>query len=176
MTAREITNVVLRLLGLIWVAGAALTMPQFFWLDASTPQSKHLVIGSALSALLWLMFGLVVIVSSRTIADWLVGPGEALSIAATPRELQEIGLSLLGVYFGVGALGRLAGLVYIFARQDAVGVRIESAWAVYPERIVTTAVELLLAIALFLGSHGIANLWARMRSRARDKSGSSAGV
>src|SRR5712672_3524879 len=64
------------------------------------------------------------------------------------RDTQAVALSVLGCYFAIGAIPRLAG-VGLFG----VG-RIE--WV--------AVIQLVLGVALFFGARGVARLWAAARS------------
>ena len=91
----------------------------------------------------------------------------SLSVAATSRELQEVGFSLLAIYFGLGAVSRLAGLIYQFARirpiddQSSFSQLAERT----PQNLVSTAVQLLAWVVLFFGARGLASFWRRVRGR-----------
>lgn len=103
-----------------------------------TPRAVSLL---AIVAILIVVFlGLALIVLRDRISGWLFSSARGRGL---PPEIQAVALSVLGVYF---ILDSIPGIML----QG--GVR----WA--------SVVQALLGTALFLGAHGIAAVWSRLRT------------
>lgn len=70
-------------------------------------------------------------------------------------------------YFGLGALARLAGLMYQFARAAPVDnqSRFTELAQRSPENLVSTTAQLIVCILLFFGSRNLASFWLRVRGK-----------
>ena len=170
MTARKFVSIVLRLWGALWALRAIIAFPGvlFFAAQTADSHSRHIILGNTVVELVWLVLGCVLFVKNEQIGAALFPDlqGE-LSIAATSSELQEVGFSLIAVYFGVGAISRLAGLIYQFARATPFDdqSRFSRLAERNPEALVTTGAQLLVCLMLFFGSQALAGFWRRVRSR-----------
>jgi hypothetical protein len=168
MTARTLVSILLRLWGALWALGAILSFPRvlLFAAQAGDSHSRHLMLGNAVIEFVWLVLGFVLFIKNEQIAAALFPTLEGeLSISATSSELQEVGFSLLAIYFGVGAVARLAGLIYEMARASPFDDRSRFSELAQrnAESLVSTAAQVLVCILLFFGSHGLAALWRRVR-------------
>ena len=148
MTAKQLANVILRLLSAVW--------------------TLSVLLGNVLVEIVWLIVAIIVFFNSEQIANFLfAGNAEQLSIAATARQLQELGFSLIAVYLGVSAAGRVTSLIYEFIRvePDMDESRIAYLARTRTENLASAAVQLIVCIALFFGSKALARFWARLRAR-----------
>jgi len=58
MTAKQIVNIVLRLLGALWALSAIISLPDLLqFASAADEQTRRLTLGNALSTLVWLIIG-----------------------------------------------------------------------------------------------------------------------
>ena len=166
MTAKQIVNIVLRLLGALWALSAIISLPDLLqFATAADDQTRRLTLGNALSTLVWLIIGAAMFFKSEQIASALFPDTDRLSISATSDELQQVGFSLLSVYFGIGAIATLAGLIYVAIRNEPMDEsRLGYLWRLNPEHLVSAAAQLVVCIALFFGSKGLSRLWRRVRA------------
>src|SRR5437016_948888 len=123
MTAKQIVSIILRLWGALWALGAIISFPGVivFAAQAVDSQSRRIMLSNGIVELVWLVLGCVLFLKNEQIAAALFPNLEGeVSISATWRELQEVGFSLLAIYFGLGAVSHLAGVIYQFARSAPV--------------------------------------------------------
>ncbi len=167
MTAKQIANVALRLLGALWILSAIVSLPNLLqYASGADSQARRIVLGSAIGELVWLLVGVSLFLKSERIAALLFPGEDRLSVSATAEELQQVGFSLLSVYFGVGAAGRVAGLIYVALRNEPIDEsRVSYLWRLSPEKLVSASVELIICIALFVGSKALSRFWFRLRNR-----------
>jgi|SRR5579859_3693164 len=95
------------------------------------------------ATLITVLLGIVLVLVRQRLANRLFADGTG-PLAA--RDTQAVALSVLGCYFGIGAIPRLVRLGQ-FGDLD---------WE--------AAVQLMLGIGLFLGARGVARFWAALRS------------
>jgi len=173
MSAKTLVSIILRLLGALWVLSAIIGVPSVILFAAQTTDSssRHIMLGNAVVDLVWLILGCVLFFKNEQIAGVLFPNTEGeLAIAATAHELQQVGFSLLAVYFGIGAVARLAGLLYQFARAAPADdqSRFYEIARRNPESLASTAVQLIVCVLLFFGSQSLATFWRRVRGRDDD--------
>jgi len=137
-----------------------------FFASQVASDSRRITLSNGVVELVWLVLGCFLFFKSDQVADALFPTlDDELSINTTSRELQEVGFSLIAIYFAVGAVSRLAGLIYVFAR--AVPVEGQSRFTEVaqrnPENLIAMTAQLLVCIVLFFGTQGLANFWQRVR-------------
>jgi hypothetical protein len=176
MTAKQIANIALRLLGAFWTLSAIIALPNLLQLSsAADTQTRKMMLGSGIGELVWLIAGATVFLKSESIAALFFPGTEQLSVSATAQELQQVGFSLVSVYFGVLATGRVAGLVYVAMRSEPLDEsRLSYLWRFNPERLVSAAVELIVCVVLFFGSKALSQFWWRLRGRPANEQNSPA--
>src|ERR1700736_3531936 len=119
MTAKQIANIALRLLGALWTLSAIISLPNLLQLSsAADTQTRKMMLGSGIGELVWLIAGATVFLKRESIAALFFPGTEQLSISATAQELQQVGFSLVSVYLGVLATARVAGLAYAAIRSE----------------------------------------------------------
>ncbi len=179
MTAKEIANIVLRLLGALWCVSALLSVPSMFVVPVTSADipTRAFIISATINAALSFAAGAALLVWSRPVAASLFPSPQELSIAATAPELQEVGFSLLAVYFAIEALSRIGGLTYTALQHEAWQdeSRLEYLWRMNREGVISASVTLLAAIVLFFGSAQLAAFWHRVRGRQARRAPESAG-
>jgi len=169
MTAKQLANIALRLLGALWTLSAIISLPNLLQLSSAADiQTRKLMLGSGVGELVWLIAGVALFLKSEKLAAFFFPGAELLSISASAQDLQQVGFSLLSVYFGISAAGRVAGLIYLAIRSEPFEEsRLSYLWRLNPERLVSAGFELLICVALFFGSRALSHLWWRLRGDGR---------
>src|SRR5438128_8720317 len=117
MTAKQFVRILLRLWGALWALRALISMPGILIVAAQTSgsHSRLMILSNGIVELVWFVLGCVLFLKNEQVAAALFPNIEGqISISATSHEVQEVGFSLLAVYFGLGAVSHLAGLIYQF--------------------------------------------------------------
>jgi hypothetical protein len=118
---------------------------------------------SLFSLVVFIVLGVLLIWRS----DWFVGlilptAGVASPDAGEPKRLQAVLFSVVGVVLVVIALPTIIFTIVAYAVEDPeMRTRIE--WA----RLASLGVQLLLGVALFLGSTGLTRVWRRINEMNR---------
>src|SRR5437879_10592983 len=103
MSAKTIISILLRLWGALWAIGAIIGIPGvlIYAGQAADSQTRHIMLSNGVVDLVWLGLGCLLFFKSEQVADAMFPNVEgSLSIAATSSELQQVGFSLLAIYFG----------------------------------------------------------------------------
>ena len=123
-------------------------------------------LSNGVSQIVWLIIGATLFFKSERIAAGLFPQSEQMSMSVTPEDLQKVGFSLIAIYFGIAAIASLGGLAYLAIRNEPVDeTHLSYLWRMNPEHLASAAVQLVVCIALFFGSHGLSVLWQRVRGR-----------
>jgi len=160
VTRHELAALALRLMGVyVWIhlleLSTVLLSPTKYW---TTP-------GSAVTlGVLVLAYGGGGFILFRFAGAWarylLPGPRETgVHIRVSGFDLQAIAFSVAGVWLAAGAVPTLClGLIYYFFKSPTgwLGARWPGLWG--------TIVQLVLGIALFLGSRGLSIFWHKLRT------------
>jgi hypothetical protein len=175
MTKHELASFTLKLLG-IYALIESLPFLQplagLASLPSDTPDAsmyRWTLVGELVVFALMVLVGVLLFVYSRELAPRLVGEDQPLNVSSTltARDVQAIGFSIVGALIFLQALPGLSqavwGWLYLIAqssRQDYRGPvpRVTGAFGL------TAAIQLVLAVVLFLQARGLANLWHRIQS------------
>jgi hypothetical protein len=181
MQTRDFALVLIRLLGLYWVAAALLQVPAIidfrkFAADAAQfPGGETVLTMAVAGALFTFLIGFGLIPSSRPLASALVtGATEVEGPPLTHFSIHALGFSLLGAWLTALALPNLAANAVLLVTLSRAGQRLQrqeylaSQW---PE-LLQTALQVALGVALFFGARELAALWNRVRPiRSRPSDG-----
>ena len=162
MTNRELATLAVKLLGvycLILVVGAAPGMG--YWLGMELETLAPLLLGIA-SLLLFTFLGVWLIWKSDSFVRLVVPTAEApTSERGGASELQGVLFSVIGVVLVVHALPRIILTIFVYSRVEEweKGTSgLERAWP----QLAAVALEIVLGVALFVGSRGLARMWRRI--------------
>ncbi len=174
MDHRTLSNLIIRLAGLIVLINALLAIPGTIVELAGTPYPDQLIgpaIFAGVAALLPLVAGLAMVWFPGTISNRIIGVrgGEVID-SDDSLGLQQTAVSILGLYFIAVSL---IDAVYWVARARLYALLVAAppvnlnAPALLREDfagMVATAAQLLIGLGLVLGSRGLARLLARLRA------------
>jgi hypothetical protein len=175
MTKRELAAFILKLLG---VYAIIRSLPLFLYLSltlATLGQEKDEVSGQvwtyfsmSVPSILTAIAAIVLLTCSRGLAAAIVREDSdaRLSTSLTGEDVQAIGFSVVAVFVFVSAVPQILQFIanlWLIASQSEYG-RAPSqlsmrAWGTG----LSAAVQLVLAIVLFLRARGLANLWHRIQ-------------
>lgn len=168
MTAQQIAHVVLRLLGVLWLVSGLMSLPQVLSLSSMQgPESgRALVIGAAVTSVLWIALGIALYVLSNALAKLMFPNGNASSLSVDTSDMLQVGFVLVAVYLGIDALGRVAGLLFTVSQHEPwqTDSPLAYVWNTKREALLAASVELIACVALFLGSRGLARVARAVRS------------
>src|SRR5437868_260561 len=96
MTAKQLANIGLRLLGAVWTLTAIISLPNLLQLgSAADIQTRKLMLASGVGELVLLIAGVALFLKSEKLAAFFFPREELLSISASAQDLQQVGFSLL---------------------------------------------------------------------------------
>lgn len=167
----QLSTVLLRIGGFSFIAYSIINISGYapYLLQADGYLPSDVIALFLRDAFFPLLFAYLLIQHTETVQSWLKIP-ESVEPLESP-ELEQIGLSILGMFLFFSSLSDLA---YHFAElwrfQDAFGVNtsVESARIVLlnPEKyalMVATVVELIFALYLLVGSKGLVKVLEKLR-------------
>lgn len=172
MTKREITAIVLKLLG-VYAILQAIPLLQYLWgfiamvvRDRSEVLEQAIYfLGMGISFLLMVVAAFLLLVRSERIAGLLVredGPVSQTPTLSGP-EVQAIAFSVVGVAVFLHAVPKLCQLVlnlwYLRSRNLPTDGLVESTWHLGA----AVAIQCGLAAILFLRARGLAHFWHRIQ-------------
>ena len=171
MTTTQLANIILRILGALWIVRGLMALPQMILLSFQAAASAgFFVVGSVITSVLWVALGFVIYRKSEAVALAMFPDGETASVSNEPDRMLEMGFALLAVYLGIDAVGRVAGLLFALSRHDSwqSDSHIEYLWNSRSEDLLAASVELIACLALFLGRRGLARVARSVRSMPED--------
>ena len=170
MTERGLAEILLKLLGIYWLANAAASLLSVASFQVGSPAGWSYWVYPIVTTLGYAALGAWLIARAPAIAVRLASSGGGTSEAPTATA-HEIAFSLLGVYLATEGAAALVGNVAEFYLLDSFpspGVRDDAfngGWA----SVATNAIYLAVGIGLFVGSRNLARLWRRLHPLAKGK-------
>jgi hypothetical protein len=174
MTKHELASFAVKLLG-IYTIIESLPLLQVLGGLASSPSGRadvsmyrEMFIGQLIPFVLRVLVGVLLFVYSRELAPRLMDEDKPLNVssALTARDVQAVGFSIVGVLIFLRALPDLSQAVwswlYTISQSSMQSWRGPVAHITWP-RGVSAAIQLVLAIVLFLQARGLANFWHRIQ-------------
>ena len=111
--------------------------------------------------LIWFGFCLLILRTSDRIAGWIIRDdgefGARLSLSL--KELQILGYNLIGLFLIAQSF---PGILNLSAR-----LRVEAQTGYIIPEIIALSAQLVIGLALFFGSRGLANLWSLFQEKTR---------
>jgi hypothetical protein len=175
MTRHELASFALKLLGIYVLFESLPFLQQVGSLVYMLPGYRNQPISvfwvtliTLVPLLLVVAAGAVLIVFSRSLAPVLIGEDKPLGIssAVTGRDVQAIGFSIVAVLIflqAVPPIGQATWTIYYAAShrfpESAASQVVQGVWRYG----VPAAIQLVLAVILFLRARGLAKLWHRIR-------------
>jgi len=185
MTKHELASLVLKLLG-IYAIIESLPLLQPLAGLASLPSDpaeasmyRWTLVGVLLLFLIMVLVGVLLLAYSRDLALRLMEEDQPLNLSSTltASDVQAIGFSLVGVLIFLRALPDLTqgiwGWLYLIAQNRTHLYRGPMPRSTWPH-LLSAAIQLVLAVVLFLRAQGLAHLWHRIQT-GRYVSGEDAG-
>ncbi len=175
MTGKNLATIALKVWGVVFVAGALMTIPQMLlFLGGSTgaqqPQALvHLDLMLAiLGPLARAIVGVLMILFASRLADATIPETAPLAIDAGVPDLTALAFCVAGVIVLVWGLEDVASIGVTFAsRPDWISIasRSDYVWNTRSREVARAIVELVVAAVLIFGRSGLANAWSRLRDR-----------
>jgi hypothetical protein len=168
MTERGLAEILLKLLGVYWLAEAAASLLSVASFGVGSPADWSSWVYPIVATLGYAALGAWLIAKAPAIAVRLASSGGGTS-AAPAATAQEIAFSLLGAYLATVGAAALIGDVAQFDLLNSFpspGVS-DNAFAGGWASVATHLIYLAAGIGLFVGSRNLARLWRRLHPLAK---------
>jgi len=175
MTQRTLSTVIFKVWGVTLLVSAVISLPNFFgiwlappWQPSSLPSGFSFAFYQGLGELVSLAAGILFIRMADVISARLFPADGSLSIAVDAPSLLGVILAAVGVAYAITALGRIAALLYAVVAKpawDQVPTG-EYLWSQKREAVITSSIELIVGLLLFVRYRDVVALWRRLRGQA----------
>jgi hypothetical protein len=169
MTARELANIPIKLLGLLWIVQGTLAVAGIFMPGLPVNQIAYGLVYN----LLFVTVGVVCYLTSEAIAIRLFPEGPQLAIAASVDELLSASFAVIAIYLGAHALIAIAQDAWLILREPATLFGRDTD-EVLRNRFVggfsAGVAQLVIALALFVGRERLVRAWRKLRPMSADVS------
>lgn len=159
MSNRELASLAIRLLGVYCLVRALASVADLTLLLAIAEETSIVPLLAGIGKVLILaVMGVTMIWKSPWFARRMMRANEEARPDAEPRQLQAVLFSVIGVVLIVWAVPRITSITWTVASSGSED-KLSAYWN--PD-LVALVVQLVLGVALFVGSGGLARIWRRI--------------
>lgn len=173
MTKREITSLVLKLMGIYIIASyigyipmAILTQLRIVYLQEPISLTNMIFASViALSTLLYLVCCILLIIYSNRVAGWIIYEDNAVELpeSISKDDVMAIAFCCIGLLIMTHAIPKLLSMIHVVFLERTSEYSVASMFWRSICRIIPPLIEFILGLLLFIRTKGLVKLWHKIR-------------